>query len=75
MMSEKPYVSMDKERKEAWSNDGIPCPYCGYVETEDLFDVDGAYTEDGGSNQCPECGEEYEFSTFITYSYTSYQND
>lgn len=68
-MSE-PYVSMDDDGT-AWSDDGIPCPYCGNVRTDDLSDVTGAYTEDGGELECSRCEKSFKFSTFISHSYTS----
>lgn len=66
----KPYVDMDKEDGSAWSTDGIPCPYCGYVHCNDLFEIKGAYTEDGGETECSNCEKDFTFSAFIRYSWT-----
>ena len=65
-----PYVSLDKNDGTAWSDDGIPCPFCGHVHVDDLFEVSGAYTEDGGVLDCSNCSKEFEFSTSISYCYT-----
>lgn len=71
----KSYVDLDEEHKEAWSDDGIPCPYCGHVHTQDLCEIHGAHSEDGGEIECDECRKDFSFSTYISYSYTSYQRD
>lgn len=64
------YISIEDDGT-CWSDDGIPCPYCNQVITRDLFEISGAYTEDGGNTDCPECDKNFSFCTNITYSYTS----
>jgi hypothetical protein len=63
----------DNEDGSVWSDEGLFCPHCK-EEQEDLQEVDGAYTEDGGSTFCGLCNKEFEFSTFINYHYTSYRD-
>jgi len=72
-MSWKPYISVESDGT-TWSDDGIPCPYCHHVHTDDLFEVPGAYTEYGGDMTCSSCEKDFDFSTSISYAYTGRKN-
>lgn len=65
----KPYISVEEDGT-CWSDDGLICPHC-HKEQHDLFEISGAYTEDGGETHCGNCGNPFTFSTYIRYSWTS----
>ena len=51
------------------STDLATCPYCGYADIDSrelLSDWDEC-----GTTWCPDCDEEYEWSVYISHSYTT----
>jgi hypothetical protein len=72
-MNKETYVSMDEEFGEAWSDDGIACPHCGYCHVNDLQEIQGAYEEGYRTMECWNCDTEFGFDPCITISYTSYK--
>jgi len=54
-----------------WGNDGIVCPYCGYKQTEDLWDVARVDEDDCIDYECFECGKEFELRNNIEITYTT----
>lgn len=68
----RPYISMEADGT-CWSDDALICPYCQKPQT-DLFEISGAYTENGGNADCQSCGKAFSFSTSISYAWTSRRN-
>lgn len=70
-------ISLDyheyEEAGEVWSAKSIVCPHCKRLQ-EDIFEITGAYTEDGGECTCQRCGREFRFSAYISYTWTSYKD-
>jgi len=46
--------------------DSIMCPYCGDVQTNDIYAYNNSDTY-----QCPECDKESDLSIEVTYHYTT----
>ena len=53
---------------------GVICPYCG-EEQDDLWDIDGAYTEDETRMDCQDCGKEFASYCHVSHSFTTYEVD
>lgn len=49
-------------------DDEIMCPYCGNVESNDLWEYDD-YNEDYAIHECVECGKKFELSVSVTTTY------
>lgn len=48
--------------------DNMVCPYCGCEQT-DIYEIEGAYTEDSIRVECQECEKEFSSYCHITYSF------
>jgi NAD-dependent SIR2 family protein deacetylase len=49
-------------------DDEIMCPYCGNVESDDLWEY-GYYNEGYYIHECVECGKKFELSISVTTTY------
>jgi len=65
--------NFQKEHEEddyQYSNDGVICPYCGYLHKPDS--ESSYFYNDGDENiECSNCGNEFNIETYISYSYTT----
>ena len=54
--------------KDAFSTDGVACPFCGYlfVPDENYY-----YNESGYIFDCPECEAVFKVQPFCSWSWTS----
>jgi DNA-directed RNA polymerase subunit RPC12/RpoP len=67
----KPYIGDAGEDGTVWSDEGIPCPYCQHVRTEDIQDVEGAYEHGDHVTRCGNCLGVFEMHVEASFSYTS----
>ena len=59
-----------KKEGKATRDDEIMCPYCGYVDTTDIWEC-----HNSKSFECPECEKESELSVEYTAHFTTYKKD
>ena len=50
----------------------IKCPYCGIWQDVDHDDGYGYDESETHSQDCINCGKEFDFTTSVTYSYSAY---
>jgi hypothetical protein len=55
-----------KEEGKTTREDEILCPYCGFAETDELYDY-----RDGDDWTCPECDKKCDLSVEVTYTFTA----
>lgn len=55
---------------ELWSDEGIFCPQCKEKQGEPQ-EISGAYEDGEWETSCDSCGTEFEFSTYVSYTWTS----
>ncbi len=55
---------------EIWSDEGLFCPHCKKEQGE-LQEISGAYEDGESETSCDSCGTEFEFSVYVSYSWTS----
>ena len=56
----------------AYSTEGIECPYCGYLHTEDLYEMHGG--EEDFDTYCDRCGKNFCGTMCILTSYSTCQS-
>ena len=54
------------EIEETYSNDGIECPHCGYLETEGEV----IYNQEIEDYECGSCGKKIDVSIYVSWSWT-----
>ena len=67
-------IARDKKKEQNMSfntnsQDKAVCPYCGYADI-DSWELLSDWDE-SGTTWCPECDEKYEWSVYISHSYTT----
>lgn len=50
----------------AWSDDGVECPFCGHLRTDDLYDYDEGRTY---NTECGQCERKFVLTLHKTISY------